>query len=246
MKNRIFQLLRDNAAKPRNFRVENAATDEATIFIYDVIGMDFWTGDGVTAQAFANALAGITAPTIHLRINSPGGDVFEARAMVAQMRNHAAKFIGHVDGLAASAASTIAVCCDELDMADGSMLMVHNAWTLVIGNKEDMTSTAALLAKIDGTIAADYAQRSGATLDQAQQWMASETWFTAQEAVAANLADSVATGSSKASAKNAAQWNLTAYEHAPALPEPEATPSIDEADLRARNERRLGLIERTA
>lgn len=233
---KIAQLLRDNAKAPRNFKVE-AKGDEASIFIYDVIGYDFWTGGGVTAKGFTEELSKITASTVHLFINSPGGDVFEARTMISAMARHPANFIAHVDGLAASAASSIAVAADEMEMAPGSMLMIHNAWTVAMGDKATMNETAALLDKIDGTIADDYAKKAGVTKDQAAEWMNAETWFTAEEAVSSGLADRVVGEKVKAQA-----WNLSAYEHAPepAAPEP---PEFAAEHLNTLG-RRLSLLER--
>jgi ATP-dependent Clp protease protease subunit len=243
MKPRLVALMRANAERPRDFRVENAASgDEATIYIYDIIGLDFWTGEGITAKSFADALAGINASTIHLRINSPGGDVFEARAIIAQMQASKAKFIAHVDGVAASAASVIAVNCAEVQMAEGSFMMVHKAWTFAMGNDDEMISVAAFLKKIDGTIAADYAKKTGDTVAQAAAWMKAETWFTAEEAVSAGLANSIAADAPKAKAR----WNLSAYDNAPAMPELEAENTIDEAEIRAHLERRLALVEQIA
>jgi ATP-dependent Clp protease protease subunit len=202
-----------------------------------VIGYDFWTGGGVTAKAFTEELSKITASTVHLFINSPGGDVFEARTMISAMARHPANFIAHVDGLAASAASSIAVAADDLEMAPGSMLMIHNAWTLAMGDKATMLDTAALLDKIDGTIAADYAKKAGVTQEVAAAWMNAETWFTADEAVASKLADRIVGEKVKAQA-----WNLSAYEHAPepAAPEPSEYPTEHMNTL----ERRLSLFER--
>lgn len=237
---KLAALMQANRESPRSFTVENAKADEATIFIYDVIGYDFWSDGGVTAKDFADELTGITAKTVHLRINSPGGDVFEARAMVAAMARHPANFIAHVDGVAASAASTLAVCADECEMVKGSMMMIHNAWTFVMGDKNDCTDAAALLNKIDGSIAADYAKRSGKDQADIAALMDAETWFTAEEAVENGLADRVAEGK----VKNATKWNLSAYEHAP-MPPPDNDEQTDDSDLRAMLDRRLTLCERT-
>lgn len=208
---RLAQLIRDNAARPRDYRVQAADGEEPTIFIYDIIGLDFWTGEGVTAKQFAKDLAGLKdAPVIHLRINSPGGDVFEARAMVAAMKGHGAKFVAHVDGLAASAASVIAANADETEMVKGSFNMIHNAWTIALGDRHAMLDAASLLEKVDGTIADDYEKRTKAKRDQVVAWMDAETWFTADEAVEAGLADRVIDAKVKASA-----WNLSAYRHTP-------------------------------
>jgi ATP-dependent Clp protease protease subunit len=245
------KLLRDNADRPREFRVV-AKGDTAEIFIYDVIGEDFWTGEGVTAAKFMKAVDESKASTIHLRINSPGGDVFEARAIVSAMQRSSARFIAHVDALAASAASVIACAADEVVMAPGSMLMIHNAWTLAMGDKHAMLDTASLLEKIDGTIADQYADKTGLSREEVAAMMDAETWITAEDAVAQKFADSIEEKAVKA--KNA--WNLAAYAKAPEAPEDateeEAAEEVAEQQdheseqLQARRERELRLIETTA
>lgn len=245
--NRLTQLLVANRAAPREFRAE-AGTDEATIYLYDMIGEDFWTGEGVTAKRFIETLSAIAAPVIHLRINSPGGDVFEARTITAAMDAHPAKFVAHIDGLAASAASFIAARADEVEMSAGSFLMVHNAWTFAMGNRHDLLSTAAFLEKIDASIADDYVTRTGAERAVVVGWMDAETWFTADEALAAGLSDRTATKAEQP--KNT--WNLTAFEHAPAAltaapaptpPAPTPEPEIETAAECDRRLRALRLVE---
>ena len=234
---KLAQLLRDNARRPRDYRVDaKGAADEAHLYVYDVIGLDFWTGEGVTAKQFARDLDGIKASTIHLHINSPGGDVFEARAMVAAMHRHSARFVVHIDGLAASAASFIAAHGDEVEIQQGGFVMVHNAWTIAIGDRNAMLETATLLEKVDGSIADDYVAKTKQPRDVVVGWMNDETWFTADEAKAAGLADRIAESQVKASA-----WNLAAYERAPKAA---AAPEHDSAAHFAALERRLSLLER--
>lgn len=240
---RLLQLAKDNAGQGAGFRMAQNG-DEATIYVYDVIGG--WYG-GVDAQSFAKELAGITAKTIHLRINSPGGDVFEARAMVTALREHKANVVAHVDGLAASAASYLMLAGSKVEIADGAFVMIHEAWGLVIGNKRDLRSTAELLDKIDASIAADYQRKAGDKTDWAAA-MEAETWYTADEAKAVGLVDEVVGKDDKPKDATAKAWNLSAFDKTPAAlltalkPEPKAEPSFD----RARAERRLQLIERTA
>lgn len=241
---RLMQLLRENASaerKPLNLVRAEGSTD-ATLYVYDVID-SYW---GVNATDIAKAISGLDASTtLHVRINSPGGDVFEARAISAAIRNFGGKTIGHIDGLAASAATDVANACDEVEMASGSFYMIHESWTVAIGNKEAMTETAGLLAKIDDSIAAEYAKRTGKSLDEINAWMSAETWFTAQEAIDNGFADRMA----PEKAKNATgkTWNLTAFEHAPAALTEPAEPVIpfDEqvATARANTARRLRLLE---
>lgn len=209
----LLKLLAENRGRGQ-FRAE-ASQEEATIYLYDTIVSDAetaaWWG-GVDPLTFAKALVGIDAPVIHLRINSPGGDVFAAQAMAQALREHPARVIAHIDGYAASAATEVAVAADDVIMAPGAMYMIHNAWTIAMGNKNDLIDVAALLEKVDCILAEAYAAKSGADLQQVKDWMDAETWFTAQEAVAAGFADSVA---DKPKANAITDWNLSAYAHAP-------------------------------
>lgn len=176
------------------FEIKNANADEATIYLYDVIVSDEasaeWFG-GIAPQPFVTALNGITAKKINLRINSPGGDVFGARAIEQALREHPAEIVVHIDGYAASAATIVMMAADHITMNQGAMLMIHDAWSLVMGDSADMLNMAALLEKIDGTIAGTYANRTGLKAEAVRELMDAETWFTADEAVAAKFADSV-------------------------------------------------------
>jgi ATP-dependent Clp protease protease subunit len=235
---KLLQLAIENKAAPKSFSVKALAKGEAEIYLYDVID-SYW---GVSAQAFIDALGGTDASTIHLRINSPGGDVFEARAMVAAIAASKATVIAHVDGLAASAASYVAMACDEVQIAEGAFLMVHNAWTLAMGNADDLRTQAGLLDKIDASIVADYMRKTGKDQAQIEQWMADETWFTAQESLENGFADLVVTN--EKGTKNA--WNLAAYSKAPqALTAPLAPDLNEEVEaLKASRDRHLALLER--
>lgn len=187
---RVNNLMPDPFAFTPHYALQ-ASEERAVIWLYDVIGDDLW--GGVSAKAFVKNLADITAPVIHLRINSPGGDVFDARAMVTALREHPARLIAHIDGLAASAASYVALACDEVEMAEGAFLMIHNAWGVAVGNRHDLLDMAETLEKIDATILADYETRTGQSATTIRQWMDAETWFTASEALDANFIDRIAT-----------------------------------------------------
>lgn len=250
----ILKLINDNRQSPRRFEVVADASGDATIYLYDVIVSDDWYG-GISATTFVQQLAQISAPNIHLRINSPGGDVFSARAMEAAIREHPSNIIAHVDGVAASAASFLAIACDQVVMADGAFFMIHNASALAFGNGSDLRETAALLDKVDSTLVTSYANKTGQSVDDIAAWMAAETWFTSAEAIELGFADEVASGSSPT---NAGRWNLSAYSNPPPLatgqppapqsPPQEPTPSVVEppaaqqpvADLAAMK-RRLAL-----
>ncbi len=234
MQNRILQLLRDNAAAPRAFEVK-AEGEEATLYVYDAIGGWF----GLPAADFVKQLNGISAPTIHLRINSPGGDVFEARAMATAIREHKSNIIAHVDGVAASAATLIAISAKEVEMAEGAFFMIHQAWAVAMGNAEDMLAMAGLLEKADQSIAADYMRKTKKAQQQIVDWMAAETWFTAAEAKEHGFVDRIA----EAQAVEA-RWNLSAYAKAPKV----LTEKAAEAPTYPRDvmERRMALYERIA
>lgn len=212
-RNKIQQLLIDNRTAQRTFNVADTGDDEATVYLYDyIVADDIW--GGVSATTFVQALAGITAGTVHLRVNSPGGDVFAARAMEAAIRGHAAKFVVHIDGLAASAASFLIMAADEIEIADGGFVMIHKAWTGLWGNANDLRAEADLLDKIDGTLVTTYATRTGQSAADIAAWMDAETWLTADEAVERGFADRKAAPAEKANAK-ASAWNLNAYSNAP-------------------------------
>lgn len=232
---KLLQLARDNASQAKPIKAESTG-NEATIYLHGVIGG--WWGD-IDAIEFAQILDGITASTIHLRINSPGGDVFDARAMMTAIRQHPAHIIAHVDGLAASAATDICMAADEVEITKGAFFMIHNAWTVAIGNKTDMRDTADLLEKVDGAITDDYVARSKQASEQIQQWMDAETWFTAEEAVEHGFADRVIDVTSKSNT-----WNVAAYKNAPkALIESDAPDAATVAAHRSHLERRFSMLE---
>lgn len=137
--------------------------------------------------------------------------MFEGRAIANQIRAFRGKTTVVVDGLAASAASTVALAANRVEMAMGSFLMVHRSWAFAMGNAIDLTDLSALLLKIDGAIADDYAAKAGVSKDKALDWMDAETWFTAEEAVDAKLADAVIDVRAQQR-----KFNLAAFSNAPA------------------------------
>ncbi|MBU9420059.1 head maturation protease, ClpP-related [Burkholderia multivorans] len=158
------------------------ADDAAAISIYDSIG-DNWEGTGVTAKRISAALRNIGAREVTVNVNSPGGDFFEGVAIYNLLREHKAKVTVNVMGLAASAASVIAMAGDEILMGDGAFLMIHNAWAVAIGNRHDMAAAAATLAPFDAAMAKLYAQRAGISEETAAAMMDKETWIGADQAV---------------------------------------------------------------
>jgi ATP-dependent Clp protease, protease subunit len=225
VKNRLQALLIQNRQTPRSYRIEAAAdAEEATVYLYDVID-EYW---GVSAGQFVKDLMSIKAQTIHLRVNSPGGDVFSGRAMATAIKAHPSKVIAHIDGLAASAASYVALSADEVEIAQGAFVMIHRAWGLTMGNAEDHLDMGALLEKIDEELVADYVRETGNTAEAVRVWLDAETWFTAEEAVATGFADRIATAEAKAQAR----WNLAAFDRPPsaALADRPGTPADPPAD----------------
>jgi ATP-dependent Clp protease, protease subunit len=225
VKHRILQLLKDNraAAGRRADVVRNDAGSSATIYLYDAIVSDEQTAEywgGVAAQQLVPQIAALDVQAIHLRINSPGGDVFAAQAIAQAIRESKATVIAHIDGLAASAASVIMVAADEVEIAPGGFVMIHQAWTIALGNASDLIEVAAMLEKVDGSIANQYATRAGGELDMWSEYMKAETWFSADEAVAAGLADRVTKGATA----DASLWNLSAYDKPPRATAPKAEP----------------------
>lgn len=176
------------------YRIENLGTGSAAIYVYDEIG--YW---GVTAADFVAELSELTGvSSIDLHINSPGGEVFEGLAIMNCLRSHPASVTTYVDGIAASIASVIAMAGDRIVMGPHSQLMIHEGSGLCVGDAEDMRKMADLLDFQSNNIAGVYQARAGGTVETWRAAMVAETWYTAEEAVAAGLADEVAPGAAPA------------------------------------------------
>lgn len=167
-----------------------AKEDTTEITIYGDIG-DSWWGESISANDVKEALKDVATETITIRLNSPGGDAFDGIAIYNQLKNHDAKVIAYVDGLAASAASIIAMAADELIMNTGSMMMIHEASTFTWGTKADIKKTLNALEGIDKSIADIYMTRFNGEREDLDALVESESWFTASEAVEKGLADKV-------------------------------------------------------
>lgn len=175
--------LRPDAVEKWHPEVRAAKSDDdTTISIYDAIGEN-WDGTGVTAKRISAALRSIGSRAITVNINSPGGDFFEGVAIYNLLREHKAKVTVQVMGVAASAASVIAMAGDDILMGEGAFLMIHNAWAVAIGNRHDMRATAEVLEPFDGAMAKVYAERAGISSAEAAAMMDKESWIGADEAV---------------------------------------------------------------
>lgn len=174
------------------YRIENAKDDDdddsADIYVYAPIGGWF----GIAASDFAKDLAALDVSRIRLRLNSPGGSVFDGIAIHNLLVTHRADVHVMVDGIAASIASVIAMAGDQVTMGRGTEIMIHDPSAIVWGNSRDMREMAELLDKLAEDIAGFYAHRAGGTRAEWRERMTAETWYSAEEAIDAGLADDLA------------------------------------------------------
>lgn len=194
MSNRRFNFKNEKynqmaAAVQHQFKAE-ASEGSTKLTIYGDIGESWW-GESITASDVEKALKNVSTDQIHVHLNSPGGDAFDGIAIYNQLKNHSAKVTIHVDGLAASAASVIAMAADELIMNTGSMLMIHEASTFAWGTKADIKKTLNALEGIDKSIADIYMTRFKGERSEIETLIENETWFTSDEAVDLGFADKV-------------------------------------------------------
>lgn len=189
----------------------------AEVYLYDEIG-----GYGVDAKSFVAELGAIEADTIDLHINSVGGEVFQGFAIYQAIKDHPATVNVSVDGLAASIASVIALGGDKVTMARNAEFMIHDGSVAMQGNAAELTKMVSMLDRVSDNIASVYAERCGGDTAQWRDQMRAETWYSAEEAVAAGLADEVAPPT-KRGARNGADLSIFNYagrKFAPAPPQP--------------------------
>lgn len=248
MRNRLLQLLAQNR-KPFE-PIQNkivAKNGEAAIYLYDPIVGDRVTAEwwgGICPQDFVPALRALEADKITLYTNCPGGDVFAAEAMCQALREHPAKVTMQIEGYAASAATSMACACDEVVATPASKYMIHQTWTLAIGNADDLLGVVDLLRKCDESMFDEYEKRTGQPRDQIVEWCKAETWFTAEEAVKHGFIDRVldTNSTSNAASRN---WNLSAYNNAPKVEQhKEEPPAVATAEHRERQQQRLRTLAR--
>ena len=214
--------------------VRAAADKDAdrTISVYDAIGQDYWSGEGVTAKRIAGALRGMGAGPVTVNLNSPGGDMFEGLAIYNLLREHDGEVTVKVLGLAASAASVIAMAGDKVQIARAGFFMVHNAWVIAAGNRHDLADIASWLKPFDDAMASIYAARTGGDLKAMAKLMDAETWISGQAAIDDGFADEflpsdqVKKGEGKANAS--AVRRIEAALRASGMPKSEAMRLISE------------------
>lgn len=243
---KIIKFPKPQAEASKWFDIKNATEETADVFIYDYIG-DPWMG--TDASSVVRQLQAITAKKINLRINSPGGSVFDGIAIYNAIARHSAEVTTHIDGIAASIASVIALAGKRVLIAENAMMMIHDPSALAMGRAEDLRKTADVLDQIKETIINTYVTRTGQTREKVAQMMTDETWFTASEAIDNKFADE-----SVAGVKAAACFDLQSYGYAkaPALEAPanSSQPSNDGAISstasaeHVKRTRNLALLER--
>lgn len=202
--------------------VRNDTDETSTMYVFGPIGGWF----GINSEDFAAELAQVKGPlTVH--INSGGGAAYEGISIANLLRQHPSSVNGIVTGLAASAASIIAMGCDSLTMSPGSQLMIHRAMTDVYGNRDDMAEAIDFLEKMDTSLAGLYQDRAGGDVADWENAMQAETWYTPDEAVAAGLADHIAEPPAKAGNHTSAPATVAAATTVPPAAQAEPEPVID-------------------
>jgi len=212
--------------------IQAATSDDRTITVMDVIGQDWWTGEGVTAKRVAAALRHMGAGPVTVVINSPGGDVFEGFAIYNLLRDHQGEVTVKVVGLAASSASIIAMAGDTIQIARAGFFMVHNCWTIAVGNRHELRDLATDMEPIDAAIADIYMSQTGMDLKDVQKQMDAETWVNGSSAIeqgyAHELLEADQTSKTEAKSPAAAVRRIEAALRASGLPRSEAQRVIHE------------------
>lgn len=234
--NGILKLYLSNKIEKNS--VMNLAVDSSTVTIYlqGIVEQDY----GINAMDLREAIAKAgDAETIIFNINTPGGSVFESREIIDVIRNVKAKTVAHIGSLCASAGTSIALACNEVEMANGAHFMIHNAFGMAYGDKSALRKTADFLEKLELSIIEDYTTKTGKSAEEISAMMEYETWMTAQEALDNGFIDRIA---GTASVKNT--WNLSAYSKAPKIEENQDSvdPVIENTAFQS-NENRLKLLQ---
>ena len=195
-------------ARPKTFNMK-AKDGVGEIFIYDDIGEGFF--GGLTALDFSKelkALGGVR--TLNVFVNSPGGSVFDGVAIFNQLKRHSARVSVHIDGIAASIASVIAMAGDEINIAENGFIMIHEPWSIEGGTARDFRKVADQLDKINDTIINTYASRTGTPENAIADLMANETWLNATEALEFGFVDQIT-----ADVAIAAHFDLSQFQNVP-------------------------------
>lgn len=157
--------------------------DESTINIYEIVGEDWWTGQGMTAKIVSSVLRKNKGKEITVNINSPGGDFHEGLAIYNLLKEHDAPVTARIVGMAASAASVVAMAASTIKIAEAGYFMIHNSWTCLCGNKNEMRERADVLSQFDETMAGIYSKKTGISKDEISIMMDKDTWIDGSDAV---------------------------------------------------------------
>jgi len=171
--------------------VRAVASGDNIITMFGEIGEDFWTETPITAKRVAAQLRAIGDRPVEVQINSPGGDMFEGIAIYNVLREHPQDITVKVMGMAASAASIIAMAGNTVEIGAASFIMIHNCWVMAIGNRHDMAETAAFLEPFDQAMADLYAERTGSSVEDVKKWMDAETFMSGSTAIERGFADAM-------------------------------------------------------
>ncbi|MEK5419385.1 head maturation protease, ClpP-related [Paenibacillus sp. FSL R5-0928] len=175
--------------------LRNEAAGNTELTIYGLIGDSYWE-DSVSASDIDNALKGITGDIV-IHLNSPGGDAFDGITIYNRLKKHDGKVTVNVDGWACSAASVIAMAADELVMGLGSMIMIHEASSIVWGTKTEMRKEANVLDELEEGIIDIYMTKANVSREEVRSAVDAETWYGAQKAVDIGFATSTAAADGK-------------------------------------------------
>lgn len=212
------------------------SADATDIYLKGIIHAEY----GVSAADLRNAFDQAGGGDVSMHLNSPGGDVFEGREMQAIIASYPGKITAIIEGVAASAATFVALSCAEVQMLKGSRFMIHNGMTIAFGNKANMKAAYDLLDGFDVELAAEYAAKTKGDAAQMAAWMDQETWFTSDAALEAGFVDKIIPNAQGVSN----EWNLSAYASAPPetkLPAPAAPVNTITPEHRERQQQRLKL-----
>lgn len=183
--------IKNQKENPFDFRME-ASGDVVKMYLYgDVMSQSWYYEDQIVPTEVKNALEEAAGKDLEIHIHSPGGDAYAGFAIYSLFKAYAGKKVMIIDGLAASAASIIAMSADELKISNAGILMIHNAWTYTWGNHNDLRKSANDLEKLSNNGAKLYQQRTGKTLEEIKQLMDDDTYMTADEALSLGFVDEV-------------------------------------------------------
>jgi ATP-dependent protease ClpP protease subunit len=171
------------------FKNSSDKSGEVELSIYDEIG-----AFGIGAKEFIAELREYKGQHVHVRINSPGGEIIDGSAIANALNRHEGGVTVHIDGLAASMASYIAMSGKPTYMSENALLMIHNPWTLAAGEADDLRKQADLLDTMKSTLVRGYQRKSGMPAEEISRLMDEETWLTALEATALGFVDAIEDG----------------------------------------------------